>query len=106
MIDAESRLEMSIQSKDRAYAERDMCVALVAHMVKSFFGKAGLARHEGADWEDDWRNIVFIDLPTGQVSWHFHDSEMHLFKELGAYEGKWDGHTTEEKYARVNMAFR
>lgn len=34
--------------------------------------------------------IAFIDLPTGQVSWH-----------LPAYVGQWDGHSTAEKYHRV-----
>ena len=38
--------------------------------------------------------VVYIDLPTGQVSWH-----------VTAYQGKWDGHTTTEKYDRIR-AFR
>ena len=61
--------------------------------------------------------IVFIDLPTGQVSWHIHDSEFPMFDHLQWhprasternkwYSGKkaapiWDGHTTEEKYERL-----
>lgn len=38
--------------------------------------------------------VVYIDLPTGQVSWH-----------ITAYAGEWDGHTTEQKYERCR-AFR
>jgi len=42
------------------------------------------------DWESDAWVIAYIELPTGQVSWH-----------LPAYEGTYDGHTTVEKYQRV-----
>jgi hypothetical protein len=34
--------------------------------------------------------VVFIELPTGQVSWH-----------IPAHEPAWDGHTSEEKYERI-----
>lgn len=33
---------------------------------------------------------VYIELPTGQVSWH-----------VPMYPGQWDGHDTAEKYRRV-----
>lgn len=39
--------------------------------------------------EPDWP-VVFIELPTGQVSWH-----------MPPHAREWDGHTTEEKYARI-----
>lgn len=82
--------------KDGAYQERDRLVAALSKLFP-----ATLARHEGADWEDEWRNIVFIDLPTGQASWHIHDSELPQFAHLSQSNPKWDGHTTEEKYARL-----
>ena len=40
---------------------------------------------EGPEWP-----VAFIELPTGQVSWH-----------IKAHSKPWDGHTTEEKYART-----
>ena len=81
---------------DFVYHERDQ---LVAALSKCF--PAWLGRHQG-EWEDDWRWIVYIKLPTGQVSWHIHDSEMDLFTHLEMGDEKWDGHTTEEKYKRLN----
>lgn len=39
--------------------------------------------------EPNWP-VVYIDLPTGQVSWH-----------VPGYDKTWDGHTTEVKYQRV-----
>lgn len=90
--------------KDGAYAERNQCVALIARMARAFGWTAGIRQHDPADaaWEADWRTIVMVDLPTGQVSWHFHDSECHLIASLPAYEKPWDGHDTAEKYRRVN----
>jgi len=47
-------------------------------------------------------NVLFIQLPTGQVSWHFHDSEVEWFDWLPVRPEKtWDGHTEAEKYQRV-----
>ena len=34
--------------------------------------------------------VAFIELPTGQVSWHMPEHEI-----------AWDGHTNEEKYNRI-----
>ncbi len=37
----------------------------------------------------DWP-VAYIELPTGQVSWH-----------MPQHPHAWDGHTTDEKYARI-----
>lgn len=56
--------------------------------------------------EPDWP-VLFIELPTGQVSWHLHPDDASVFAadfpwiEEGSNE-VWDGHTTEEKYRRLN----
>ena len=39
--------------------------------------------------EPDWP-VVYIELPTGQVSWH-----------MPCHKYEWDGHSTEEKYERI-----
>lgn len=94
-----SKLAEGKKAKDGAYAERDK---LVCALSKIF--PASLERHPDSDttWEDDWRWIVFIELPTGQATWHIHDSELAWFDHLPRFTGKvWDGHTTPEKYERV-----
>lgn len=98
--------EAALVQKDMYLSERNRGVALIARMAIALGLPAGLGRHEeeDKDWDDDWRNIVFIDLPTGQVSWHIHDSDLPMFEFLGQYRGQWDGHTTEEKYQRVLKA--
>lgn len=100
----QKRAETLEDAKNGAYAERNQCVALLARMALALGWRAGLGRHPDldVDWEDDWRAILFIDLPTGQVSWHFHDSERHLLVGLPEYDWKWDGHDTPQKYKRVN----
>lgn len=88
-----------VAAKDGAYRERDRLVAALSKLFPSY-----LARHPADEpWEEDWRWIVYVDLPTGQASWHIHDSELDWFSHLRrqAHEVAWDGHTTEQKYARL-----
>jgi hypothetical protein len=73
-----------------------MLVAFLARLYSS-----GVKRSVIEGWEPEWLGCVYIDLPTGQASWHYHDSEAGLFVDLPEYDKEWDGHTTDEKYARV-----
>jgi hypothetical protein len=85
------------EEKDNAYTERNKLVAFISKLYPSH-----LARHlEDPNWDADWMNIVFIDTPAGQLSWHIHDSELSLFDHIEYGENNWDGHTTEEKYDRL-----
>ncbi len=95
-----TEVEHLTQQKDGAYSERNQLVGFISKLFP-----ASLERHEPSDdsWDDDWRWVVYIDLPTGQVSWHIHDSELPNFSHLPQHQGRrWDGHTVAEKYARLN----
>lgn len=92
-------------TKDGAYAERNQCVALIAKFAWAHGCRVGIAKTAIEGWDEAWHGCVYIDLPTGQVSWHYHDSDAHLFDFLAPYQGEWDGHSTPEKYARVNAAY-
>lgn len=98
---------------DAVYRERNELVSALSKIFPAY-----LARHENGEWEDDWRNIVFIVIPTEsiyqkyiqggfkavlkkQVSWHIHDSELPLFRHLEYRTNEWDGHDTDEKYRRL-----
>jgi hypothetical protein len=116
--DAVIELEAVTVAKDNAYHERNMLVAALSRLFP-----ASLERHpdDDTEWDDDWRWIVFIELPNGVdwdkekgrftgaryhvASWHIHDSELGLFDHLPRLSGrfKWDGHTTEEKYERLKL---
>jgi hypothetical protein len=92
-------IEALRSAKDNAYTERNHLVCYLSKIFPSY-----LERHPEADkeWKDDWRWIVFLYLPTGQATWHIHDSHLSMFDHLKRNQGKvWDGHTTEEKYERM-----
>lgn len=85
-------------SRDRGYRERNMIVAALSRLYPSY-----LAKHPDSDesWERDWMTIVFVETPEGQLSWHMHDSDVPLFAHLQWDANRWDGHSTDEKYARL-----
>lgn len=89
-------LDEAAEDKDEAYHERNQCVAALARLFPS-----GIARTDIPGWLPEWHGCVYIDLPTGQVSWHYHDREAHLFAGLPVYDKPWDGHDTPEKYRRL-----
>ncbi len=86
---------------DAVYKECDLCIALLVQYAQWFGHRIGIKEHVGDDWDDEWRNVVFIDLPTGQVSWHLHKDELVNFPGVEPYPGEWDGHTSAEKYERI-----
>lgn len=91
-----SRTEAMRQRKDEAYRERNKVVRLIASLFPS-----GIKKTDIPGWDEEWHWCVYIDLPTGQVSWHIHISEFDQFADLPPYQGEWDGHDTPTKYARV-----
>lgn len=55
-----SEIEQLTKQKDGAYFERNQLVAALSKLFP-----ASLAKHDVNDksWDDDWRNIVVIELP-------------------------------------------
>ena len=99
-----AEVERLTSAKDGAYEERNRCVALIARMAVAMGYRAGVAKTAIEGWSEDWHGCVYIDLPTGQASWHYHDTHAHLFEGLPEYPAPWDGHDTPEKYRRVDSA--
>lgn len=91
---------------DAAYTERNKLAVLLAHTAFLRGWKAG--RSWDLFGEPGWQNVVIIDLPTGQVSWHVGqaDVESTRLRTLPKYDGKYDGHSTDEKWARVSEYIR
>lgn len=91
------------KQRDQAYWERNQLLALLTHEYVSW-----LEKHPESDkeWEDEWRNIVFISFPVGDYSWHIHDSEIKYFSHLEFKEGNsWDGSSTQEKYNKIRIIY-
>ena len=96
----ELELEACRAAKDGVYNERNRLVALISSMYPSFLGKHNDV--PGQDWSVEWKNVVYIETPEGQLAYHIHDSEVGLFSHLESdLSYVWDGHSTEEKYSRV-----
>ena len=109
LANADADVDRLRAQRDGAYAERNQVVALLARMALALGWRAGLRGHEpdpDPTWDDDWKNVVVIDLPAGQVTWHYHDGDRPLFASLPSYPASWDGHDTPEKYRRVNAALK
>jgi hypothetical protein len=83
---------------DEAYRQRNHLVAALARLFPS-----GIRRTDIPGWDPEWHGCTFIDLPSGQISYHYHDSEMHLFEGLPAYGKIWDGHDKEVVHARLAL---
>lgn len=79
---------------DKVYEERNRVIALLSRLFPS---KIVLSPEE-----KDW-HIIYVDTAQGQLSWHFHDREKHLFEGIPTGEVKWDGHDTDEKYRRIAL---
>jgi len=84
------------QEKDEAYRQRNHLVAALARLFPS-----GIARTNIPGWSSDWHGCCFIDLPTGQISYHYHDSQAFLFADLPPYQKEWDGHDKETVHRRL-----
>ena len=85
-----------------AYRER---AHLLAHLAAIYPSRL----IHGADPEEpDWP-VLFIHLPMprGQVTWHISPDDLDLFEDVPDEEADWavwDGHSTEEKYRRLDQA--
>jgi hypothetical protein len=84
--------------KHGAYDERNRLVCVLSKLWP-----AHLSRHPDDDltWDDEWRWIVCLHTPVGQAAWHIKDSEREGFNHLDVRPNDWDGHSTPEKYLRL-----
>ena len=94
----EAQLAERDAAKDQAYLERNHLVTALARLYPS-----GITRTNIPGWSDDWHGCVYIDLPSGQISYHYHDSQAHLFSSLPAYTGSWDGHDKSVVHERLSL---
>lgn len=76
--------------------ERNLVVAFLARLYPS-----GTRATDIPGWDPDWHHCVYIDLPSGQVSYHYHDRDVGLFAALPPYVKPYDGHTKEQADERI-----
>lgn len=86
------RLEKTV---DSAYHERNVLVSVLSKLYTSYQCKT-----EIDGWDPEWHNCVYIELPTGQVSYHFHDRDAALFAHVEHHSVLWDQHTKDDVHRR------
>lgn len=80
-----------------AYDQRNMLAVMMARMALGLGWAAGWALDaDKPNWDDEWRVVVYIDLPVGagvqQISYHVGPLFGAMAKRsLPQYAGKWDG---------------
>ena len=84
--------------RDAAYRERNQLAQVVAAMADRLGYRVGLGHDPEAG--DKWP-VPFVDLPTGQVSWHIKKAD--LWRLWPEYAGAWDGHAKGEAEMRLKM---
>lgn len=94
--DLTAQLAEAKADKDEAYRQRNYLVAALARIYPS-----GVRNTDIPGWSADWHGCCFIDLPSGQISYHFHDSHHFLFDKLPAYKTEWDGHDKDVVHDRL-----
>lgn len=98
----QKKLEELAHERDATYLERNRLVCFLSKIFPSY---RGLHETTNSKWDKQWMNIIYIETPKGQLSWHIHQSLLPMFEHLelrGTMLGpNWDGHTTEEKYQRL-----
>ena len=92
----EAEVERLTRKRDAAYDERMHLVAALARLFPS-----GIRDTTTPGWTPDWKGCVYIDLPSGQISYHYHTRHEALFSSLPAYVSPWDMHTKDDVHARL-----
>lgn len=85
-MDELAQVLKSIEENDTNYDARYKLVFRAMSLALENGMRAGVRLDEN---EPEWP-MVYVELPTGQVSWH-----------MPQHDKSWDGHDTEEKYRRI-----
>lgn len=91
------------------YAERNQVIACFARACQALGMPAWIGMDHEAAKDPEWGPVVFIRLPTGQVSWHIRCDEVPMFAFLNTASPSWadpdawlwDGHDDSEKFRRL-----
>lgn len=90
-----------ICAKNLAYSERNKMLSVLANLVINH-GLVACIGKDKMELAEEWENVIFLQLPTGQVSFHIHKDELNLFVNIPpCYNTKWDGHSTDQKWERL-----
>lgn len=84
-----------------AYEDRNLLAILAASLLADDGCNVGWGVDDN---EPDWP-VLYIDLPTGQISYHIPRELYERLPNRPEYSGAWDGHTDDEKRERLWQLF-
>jgi len=91
-----------INKINKAYWERNQLVCALSKVFPSFISEQD---PDMQGYDKDFKYVCYIELPTGQVSWHLMNTEIEYFSHLeikkDVLSNFWDGHSDELKYERL-----
>ena len=76
---------------NQIYRERLMAAVGMAKFALLAGYKAGIGLDDKTENDIEWRTVLYIETPSGQVSWRVAPDDLDLVKGLPKYHGKWDG---------------
>lgn len=88
---------------DNAYSERNRLAGLLAALLRA---SSHIGRTDEAT--PDY-SVAIVGTPFGQASWHIPDRDLAFFDGIeasGDESSTYDGHTTDEKHARLEAMRR
>lgn len=88
---------------DDVYHQRNMlALALAKHTLE-----LGLEAGIGIDPDEpspDWRFVLYIDVPGGQLSYHLAPHEVAMFTDqLPSYSKRWDGSSKDQHHHLIEV---
>jgi hypothetical protein len=119
-----SQINDGFHSFGELYRERSALTAALARQAQWQEKQVGVAPgtfawvgRDASEGFDGFRTVLYLNLPTGQVSWHFSDEDATeflagIYRPSGFEQTRpgnrftYDGHDTSEKHRRVEVFAR
>ena len=92
---ATARLQAARSNRLKLIDEKLRLVALLSRVWPSH-----LSQTAGKD--ANWKHVVCVHSPAGQLAWKLTDDELPLFAHLKLTANDWDGHRADDKVARID----
>ena len=93
---ATARMEAARRNRQKVLNERQMLISLLSRLWPSHLSEAQRPNAIA-------QSVVCIHSPAGQLAWLVSDEELPLFDHLERTAGDWDGHTSADRYARLDV---
>lgn len=83
--------QVSIDKLNQAYTERNILAAICARLAAKIGYRAGVRKDLDSGFDEEWQNIIAIELPAGQISYHIAPDDLEVLKGLPNTTVEWDG---------------